>query len=79
VLLILEAMKMQNEIPSPVAGVVKKVHVRPGQNVEGKDVLLELEEAPARAESERTPRRVGVRLFRPGRTPRPMEAFRPAG
>ena len=43
VLLILEAMKMQNEIVSPAAGLVKKVHVRPGQNVESKDVLIELE------------------------------------
>jgi biotin carboxyl carrier protein len=43
VLVILEAMKMQNEIPSPVAGVVKKIHVKPGQNVEGKDLLIELE------------------------------------
>ncbi|HVM44591.1 MAG TPA: biotin/lipoyl-containing protein [Candidatus Thermoplasmatota archaeon] len=43
VLLILEAMKMQNEIAAPTAGVVKKVHVKPGQNVEGKDVLIELE------------------------------------
>jgi len=43
VLLILEAMKMQNEIPAPAAGVVKKVHVKPGQNVEGKDVLVEIE------------------------------------
>ena len=43
VLFILEAMKMQNEIPSPAAGVVKKIHVKPGQNVEGKDLLIELE------------------------------------
>ena len=43
VLLILEAMKMQNEIASPASGVVKKIHVKPGQNVEGKDVLVELE------------------------------------
>lgn len=43
VLLILEAMKMQNEIVAPSAGSVKKVHVKPGQNVEGKDVLIELE------------------------------------
>ena len=43
VLLILEAMKMQNEITSPAGGVVKKVHVQPGQNVEGKDVLVEIE------------------------------------
>lgn len=43
VLVILEAMKMQNEIAAPASGVVKKVHVKPGQNVEGKDVLVELE------------------------------------
>ncbi|HET6406176.1 MAG TPA: biotin/lipoyl-containing protein [Candidatus Thermoplasmatota archaeon] len=43
VLVILEAMKMQNEIVAPSAGTVKKVHVKPGQNVEGKDVLVELE------------------------------------
>ena len=43
ILLVLEAMKMQNEIPSPTAGTVKKVHVKPGQNVEAKDVLLEIE------------------------------------
>lgn len=43
VLVILEAMKMQNEIAAPAAGTVKKVHVKPGQNVEGKDVLIELE------------------------------------
>ena len=43
VLVILEAMKMQNEIVAPSAGVVKKISVKPGQNVEGKDVLIELE------------------------------------
>ena len=43
VLLILEAMKMQNEVVAPAAGVVKKIHAKPGQNVEGKDVLVELE------------------------------------
>ena len=43
VLVILEAMKMQNEIAAPAAGTVKKVHVKPGQNVEGKHVLIELE------------------------------------
>lgn len=43
VLLILEAMKMQNEIPSPTVGIVKAVHVKPGQTVEGKDVLIEIE------------------------------------
>jgi biotin carboxyl carrier protein len=43
VLLILEAMKMQNEITAPAGGVVKKVHVKAGQNVEGKDLLVEIE------------------------------------
>jgi pyruvate carboxylase len=42
-LLVLEAMKMQNEITAPGAGKVKKVNVKPGQNVEAKDVLVELE------------------------------------
>ena len=42
-LLVLEAMKMQNEIVAPGAGKVKKVNVKPGQNVEAKDVLVELE------------------------------------
>jgi biotin carboxyl carrier protein len=43
VLLILEAMKMQNEITAPTAGIVKKILVKPGQNVEGKDIILEIE------------------------------------
>lgn len=43
VLVILEAMKMQNEITAPAGGVIKKVHVKAGQNVEAKDVLVEIE------------------------------------
>lgn len=43
VLVVLEAMKMQNEIAAPGPGVVKSVHVKVGQNVEAKDVLVELE------------------------------------
>jgi biotin carboxyl carrier protein len=42
-LLVLEAMKMQNEIVAPSPGTVKKLHVKPGQTVEAKDVLVELE------------------------------------
>jgi len=34
-LLVLEAMKMQNEIPSPLDGIVDTVHVEAGQTVEG--------------------------------------------
>lgn len=42
-LVVLEAMKMQNEIQADRAGIVKTVHVTPGQAVEGGDPLLELE------------------------------------
>ena len=38
-LVILEAMKMQNEIASPIAGRVKSMHVKDGQTV-GKEALL---------------------------------------
>ncbi|MCL5982057.1 MAG: biotin/lipoyl-binding protein [Firmicutes bacterium] len=43
VLLILEAMKMENEITSPVAGTVKKVAVNKGGNVNTGDVLVVIE------------------------------------
>ena len=42
-LLVLEAMKMQNEIVAPGPGHVKKISVKPGQTVEAKDVLIEIE------------------------------------
>jgi biotin carboxyl carrier protein len=42
-LVVLEAMKMQNEIQAERAGVIKTIHVAPGQAVEGGDPLLELE------------------------------------
>jgi pyruvate carboxylase subunit B len=45
VLLILEAMKMQNEVPSPRAGRVARICVRPGQVVDAGTVLVELEDA----------------------------------
>ena len=38
-LLILEAMKMENEIRSPRPGVVRSVHVEPGRTVVSGDVL----------------------------------------
>lgn len=40
---ILEAMKMQNEIQTPVAGVVRKVHVKADMNVMKDDILVEIE------------------------------------
>ena len=42
-LLILEAMKMENELRSPVTGRVHQVHVEPGNKVEKGEKLLLLE------------------------------------
>ncbi|MET1232765.1 MAG: biotin carboxylase N-terminal domain-containing protein [Candidatus Limnocylindrales bacterium] len=42
VLLILEAMKMENAISAPVAGAVERILVKPGQAVQRGDVLVEL-------------------------------------
>lgn len=43
VLLVLEAMKMQNDLKSPLAGTVSRVHVAPGSNVEATTVMVEIE------------------------------------
>jgi len=43
VLATLEALKLENEVPSPRAGVVKAVLVTPGQTVSTGDPLVELE------------------------------------
>lgn len=40
VLLIIESMKMNNELRSPVAGVVESVHAKQGQRVQGGTVLV---------------------------------------
>ena len=41
-LVVLEAMKMENEIQAEAAGVVTKILVAPGQAVEGGDPLFEI-------------------------------------
>ena len=41
-LIILEAMKMENELKSPVAGTLSAVHVQEGDSVEKKQTLLEI-------------------------------------
>jgi biotin carboxyl carrier protein len=41
-LVILEAMKMQNEIQSQVNGTVTRIGVKPGQNVMKDDILAEI-------------------------------------
>ena len=43
ILAILEAMKMENEIPSPKDGVVKEIRVNEGDNVNRGDVLFVIE------------------------------------
>jgi biotin carboxyl carrier protein len=42
-ILILEAMKMQNEVDSPFSGKVKEVRVREGESVDAHDVLVVVE------------------------------------
>jgi len=42
VMLILEAMKMQNEIQAPVTGTVEDIYVKVGTIVEGGDLLLKI-------------------------------------
>ena len=41
--LVIEAMKMQNELKSPKKGVVKKLNVTEGMPVEAGQVLAEIE------------------------------------
>jgi biotin carboxyl carrier protein len=41
--LVLEAMKMQNEIKSPRNGQIKKIHPKPGEPVEAGAVLFTVE------------------------------------
>ncbi|HSO77770.1 MAG TPA: biotin/lipoyl-containing protein [Bacteroidales bacterium] len=41
-IVILEAMKMQNEIQSTVTGTVSRIGVKPGQNVMKDDILVEI-------------------------------------
>ncbi|MBO8182483.1 MAG: biotin/lipoyl-binding protein [Archaeoglobus sp.] len=42
-ILVLEAMKMENEITSPKSGVVRKLNVRKGEKVETGDLLAIIE------------------------------------
>jgi biotin carboxyl carrier protein len=43
-LMIIEAMKMENEIRSPAAGVVQEIPVQPGTSVQSGDLLVKLGE-----------------------------------
>ncbi len=41
--LVIEAMKMETIISAEKSGMIKKLHVNPGDNVETKDLLIEIE------------------------------------
>jgi len=43
VLMILEAMKMENEIPAPVGGIVTEIAVKNGDTVRSSDLLVIIE------------------------------------
>ncbi len=43
IILVLEAMKMQNDLKSPMTGTVSRVHVTTGANVEATTVMVEIE------------------------------------
>lgn len=43
VILILEAMKMQNEITAPISGVIKEIHCQEGQSIEANVPLILIE------------------------------------
>ena len=45
-LIILESMKMQNELRSPIAGAVKSIHAAAGQAVDKGDLLVEIAPPP---------------------------------
>jgi biotin carboxyl carrier protein len=42
-LVIVEAMKMENEVHSPIAGEIKEIKVKPGDTVEGGALLVIVE------------------------------------
>ena len=44
-LVIMEAMKMENELKAAAAGVIARIHVQPGQAVEKGAVLIDFEAA----------------------------------
>jgi pyruvate carboxylase subunit B len=43
VLLVMEAMKMENEINSPSSGIVKEIKFKSGDRIEEGDVLMTIE------------------------------------
>mgnify|MGYP005644257631 FL=1 len=50
VVLILEAMKMQNEITAPISGTVKQINCQEGQSIEANIPLMEIVAPPTEDE-----------------------------
>ena len=46
ILVILESMKMQNELRAPTAGKVARLRIKAGESVEQKQIILNLTVAP---------------------------------
>jgi len=42
-ILVIEAMKMENEVPAPISGAIKAVHVSKGDSVNPDEALVEIE------------------------------------
>jgi pyruvate carboxylase subunit B len=40
--LVIEAMKMENEVPAPIKGTVKSIHVKKGDSVNPNETLVEI-------------------------------------
>jgi acetyl/propionyl-CoA carboxylase alpha subunit len=51
ILILLESMKMQNELRAPYAGKVARLRIKPGESVEQKQILLSLTTSSANATS----------------------------
>ena len=47
--LVIEAMKMENEVLAPVDGTVRAIHVAKGDNVSPDEALIEIDQAPVAA------------------------------
>ena len=43
-LIILEAMKMENEIASPINGTIKKIYIQPGDKIDKGSIIMEITE-----------------------------------
>ena len=41
--LVVEAMKMENEVPAPVGGTIKAIHIAKGDSVTPDEALIEIE------------------------------------